>query len=118
MHIYNMLDFAKMAIANHLTKRPTRVTTADMPSLVFALGGFILFFQSATSISTYHTSESSFLARSLLNFQIFLSYKEASSAFSAVQRTANHVKANICETTPGVKSYSGYVHIPPNPDEG
>jgi hypothetical protein len=28
------------------------------------------------------------------------------------------VKVNVCETTPGVKSYSGYVHIPPNPEEG
>lgn len=25
---------------------------------------------------------------------------------------------NICETTDGVHSYSGYVHIPPNPEEG
>ena len=27
------------------------------------------------------------------------------------------LQADICETTPGVKSYSGYVHLPPNADE-
>lgn len=31
---------------------------------------------------------------------------------------ADNDKPGICETTPGVKSYSGYVHLPPNLIEG
>ncbi|KIX10249.1 uncharacterized protein Z518_01330 [Rhinocladiella mackenziei CBS 650.93] len=40
--------------------------------------------------------------KSLLDPSISLSYKET----------------HICETTPDVKSYSGYVNLPPNPAEG
>jgi len=29
------------------------------------------------------------------------------------RQNANHTQPGICETTPGVKSYSGYVHLPP-----
>ena len=28
--------------------------------------------------------------------------------------TVSYKKTSICETTPGVKSYAGYVHLPPN----
>lgn len=41
-------------------------------------------------------------ARSLLDPNVSLSFKEIS----------------ICETTPGVKSYTGYVNLPANPAEG
>jgi len=34
------------------------------------------------------------------------------------QLTLLHIQPGICETTPGVKSYAGYVHLPPGTLDG
>lgn len=90
-----------------------------MSSILFLLGVLPLMFQFVAPLSV-PPSDNKYLARSLLNFQIFLSYKEVSPLrwSSGTSLSPDFVQSDICETTAGVKSYSGYVHIPPNPDEG
>ncbi len=66
------------------------------------------------------------IVRSLLDPRVSLSYKKvgalfwgAPSSLNFVQRADNStLKTRICETTPGVNSYSGYVNLPANVTEG
>jgi len=48
---------------------------------------------------------------------VTISYKEVSSLMINAVYNASLIpllhQPGICETTPGVKSYSGYVHLPP-----
>lgn len=62
------------------------------------------------------------LLKSKIHDNITISYKEVSLALSSLllKRTKNYIltlldteQPGLCETTPGVRSYSGYVHLPP-----
>jgi len=66
--------------------------------------------------------------RSVLDSRVSLSFKEVCGSTTTpayipckvLPEDANlhAAKTHICETTPGVKSYSGYVNLPANPAEG
>lgn len=52
--------------------------------------------------------------RSKFNKDVSISYKEVSSRFiSRKIRLLTMKQVHICETTPGVRSWSGYVNLPP-----
>ena len=55
------------------------------------------------------------LLKSKFHDNVTISYKQVGMAWyvPTLLRSLIFVQPRICETTPGVKSYSGYVHLPP-----
>lgn len=61
------------------------------------------------------TPEGTTLVISTFGENITISYKEVSQVSLTSQSSLIFAQTFICETTPGVRSFSGYVHLPPNP---